>query len=382
MRKFICFLVIISNIFCVAFANNVIPNKVELDLASKASILIEADTGTILYEKNSHEKLRPASVTKVMTLLLIMEAIDSGKISLDDMVGCSSRASKMGGSQIWLNETEKLNVNDMIKAICVVSANDCCVAMSEYIAGSEELFVDMMNKRAKELGMEDTNFVNCHGLDADNHVTSAYDISIMSRELIKHDKVLEYSSIWLDTLREGKSQLVNTNKLIRFYDGANGLKTGSTSLAKYNLSAAAKRDNMQLIAVVMCGPTSAERFEDAKKLLDYGFANFSVSVLDKGGVSVGFTNVDKGEVSEVEGVIKEDMNFFGDKGLDKSVERKVDFYAVRAPVNQGDKIGDIIYLKDGAEILKGDIVAKDGVEKVKFITIYNRILNTWAKLGR
>ena len=244
MRRIICFLVVIANIFCVAFAENVIPNKIELDLDSKSAILIEADTGTILYEKNSHEQLRPASVTKVMTLLLIMESIDSGKISLDDLVGCSERARKMGGSQIWLNETEKLSVNDMIKAICVVSANDCCVAMSEFIAGSEELFVEMMNKRAKELGMNDTNFVNCHGLDADNHLTSAYDISIMSRELIKHDKILEYSSIWMDTLRDGKSELVNTNKLIRFYDGANGLKTGSTSLAKYNLSAAAKRSDM------------------------------------------------------------------------------------------------------------------------------------------
>ena len=256
-----------------------ISSRLLFSIQSKSAILLEADTGTILYEKNSHEQLRPASVTKVMTLLLIMEAIDSGKISLDDMVGCSERARKMGGSQIWLNETEELSVNDMLKAICVVSANDCCVAMSEFIAGSEEMFVDMMNKRAKELGMNDTNFANCHGLDTDNHLTSAHDIGVMSRELIKHEKILEYSSIWMDSLRDGKSELVNTNKLIRFYDGANGLKTGSTSLAKYNLSATAKRNDMQLIGVVMCAPTSAERFEDAKKLLDYGFANFAVNIL-------------------------------------------------------------------------------------------------------
>ena len=181
MRRFTCFLIIFCNICCVAFAENIIPNKIELDLECKSAILLEADTGTILYEKNSHEKLRPASVTKVMTLLLIMESIDSGKISLDDMVSCSERARKMGGSQIWLNETEQLSVNDMLKAICVVSANDCCVAMSEFIAGSEEMFVEMMNKRAKELGMNDTNFVNCHGLDEDNHLTSSYDIGIMSR---------------------------------------------------------------------------------------------------------------------------------------------------------------------------------------------------------
>lgn len=382
MQKIICFLVIISNIFCVAFADNSVPNKVELELECKSAILLEADTGTILYEKNSHEKLRPASVTKVMTLLLIMESIDSGKISLTDMVSCSEKARKMGGSQIWLNETEKLSVNDMLKAICVVSANDCCVAMSEHIAGSEEMFVDMMNKRAYELGMNDTTFVNCHGLDADNHLTSAYDIAIMSRELIKHKKILEYSSIWMDTLRDGKSQLVNTNKLIRFYDGANGLKTGSTSLAKYNLSAAAKRNDMQLIAVVMCSPTGADRFDDAKKLLDYGFANFSVNILDKAGTSVGFTNVERGETNEVEGIIKEDVSILGEKGLSKEVERKTDFYILRAPINEGDKIGEIIYLKDGIEISKGDIVTVSSVEKVKLLTIYNRLINMWANVGR
>lgn len=382
MRKIICYLVALSNICVTSLATNVIPNKIELDLDCKSAILLEADTGTILYEKNSYEKLRPASVTKVMTLLLIMESIDSGKISLDDMVSCSERARKMGGSQIWLNETEQLSVNDMLKAICVVSANDCCVAMSEFIAGSEELFVEMMNKRAKELGMNDTNFMNCHGLDEDNHLTSAHDIGIMSRELIKHDKILEYSSIWMDSLRDGKSELVNTNKLIRFYEGANGLKTGSTSLAKYNLSAAAKRNDMQLIGVVMCAPTSAERFEDAKKLLDYGFANFAVNVLDKAGTSVGCTNVERGESEKVEGGVKENIALLGEKGMSKEVERKVDFYVVRAPVKKGEKIGDIVYLKEGKEIARGDIVAKEDVEQVKLITIYTRIINMWAKIGR
>jgi len=382
MRRFISFLIVVCNICCVTLAQNVIPNKIELDLECKSAILLEADTGTILYEKNSHEKLRPASVTKVMTLLLIMESIDSGKISLSDMVSCSERARKMGGSQIWLNETEQLSVNDMLKAICVVSANDCCVAMSEFIAGSEEMFVRQMNKRAKELGMNDTKFVNCHGLDVDNHLTSAHDIGIMSRELIKHDKILEYSSIWMDSLRDGKSELVNTNKLIRFYEGANGLKTGSTSLAKYNLSAAAKRNDMQLIGVVMCAPTSAERFEDAKKLLDYGFANFAVNVLDKEGTSVGTTEVFRGEKQIIEGIVKENMCLLGEKGLSKNVERKVDFYKVKAPINKGDKIGDIIYLKDGVEVLKGDVVAKEAVSQVKLITIYTRILNMWAKIGR
>jgi len=254
--------------------------------------------------------------------------------------------------------------------------------MAEFIAGSEEMFVEMMNKRAKELGMNDTNFVNCHGIDEDNHVTSAYDIGIMSRELIKHKKILEYSSIWMDSLREGKSELVNTNKLIRFYDGANGLKTGSTSLAKYNLSAAAKRDDMQLIGVVMCAPTSAERFEDAKKLLDYGFANFAVNVLDKEGTSAGFTNVERGECENVEGIIKKNVTLLGEKGLGKDVERKVDFYTVKAPIQKGEKIGDIRYLKNGVEVAKENIVAKDSIEQVKLLTIYNRIINMWSKIGR
>lgn len=382
MQKFICFLLIFSNIFCISFAETIIPNKVELDLKCKSAILLEADTGTILYEKNAHEQLRPASVTKVMTLLLIMESVDSGKISLTDMVGCSEKARKMGGSQIWLNETEKMSVDDMLKAICVVSANDCCVAMSEFIAGSEELFVDIMNKKAKELGMNDTNFVNCHGLDADGHLTSAYDISIMSKELIKHKKILDYSSIWMDSLRDGKSQLVNTNKLIRFYEGANGLKTGSTSLAKYNLSAAAKRDNMQLIGVVMCSPTGAERFEDAKKLLDYGFANFAVNTLDEANTSVGKTNVDRGENQFVEGIIKENVTQLGEKGMGKEVERKVEFYSLRAPINAGDKIGDIVYVKNNEEIARGDIIAKEDVVQVKLLTIYGRIIDMWAKIGR
>ena len=223
----------------------------KLDIKAKAAYLIEAGTGEVLYAQNEHEKLRPASVTKVMTILLIMEALENGSITLEDKVPCSERARNMGGSQIWLDPREELSVNDMLKAICVVSANDCSVAMAEYIAGSEEAFVDMMNKRAKELNMNDTTFMNCHGIDIDGHVTSAHDIAQMSRELIKHEKIFDYTTIWMDTLRDGKSELVNTNKLIRFYSGANGLKTGSTSLALYNLSATAKRNDMRLISVVM-----------------------------------------------------------------------------------------------------------------------------------
>ena len=230
-----------------------------------------------------------------MTILLIMEALDNGIINLDDNVPCSQKASSMGGSQIWLDTAETLTVHEMLKAICVVSANDCCVAMAEYIAGSEELFVEQMNKRAKELGMNDTCFKNCHGIDADGHVTSAYDISLMSRELItKHPKITEYTTIWMDTLRDGQSELVNTNKLIRNYEGATGLKTGSTSTALFNLSATATRNNLSLIAVIMKGETSNIRFSEAQKLLDYGFSNFEYVECSKKDDIIKTINVDKG----------------------------------------------------------------------------------------
>lgn len=247
-----------------------------LGLESASAILIEQSTGQVLYSHNVHEKLRPASVTKVMSILLIMESIESGKISLTDKVPCSENAASMGGSQIWLDTKESLSVDDMLKAICVNSANDCVVAMAEFIAGSEDAFVQMMNDKAYELGMSDTHFKNCHGLDEDNHVSSSYDIAIMSRELLtKHPNITNYTTIWMDTLRYGKTQLSNTNKLIKNYSGATGLKTGSTSLALYNLSASATRNNLSLIAVVMKAPSTKIRFAEAEKLLDYGFNTFS-----------------------------------------------------------------------------------------------------------
>ena len=246
-----------------------------LNLTCGSAILIEQNTGKVLYEHNAHEQLRPASVTKVMSILLIMEALDEGRITLDTQIPCSQNASSMGGSQIWLDTTETLSVDEMLKAICVVSANDCTVAMAEYLSGSEEAFVQKMNERAKELGMNDTVFKNCHGIDEEGHVTSSYDIALMSRELMKnHSKITNYTTIWMDSLRDGQSELVNTNKLIRNYNGATGLKTGSTSLAKYNLSATATRDDLNLIAVIMKAETTKLRFEEAQKLLNYGFSNY------------------------------------------------------------------------------------------------------------
>lgn len=292
MRKFVPMLLLFILIFVFCFFNiayaldnyvwtsgdievNTTPST-DLNLESGSAILIEQNSGQILYEHNSHEQLRPASVTKVMTLLLIMEALDNGKISLTDKIPCSELASSMGGSQIWLDVREELTVDEMLKAICVASANDCTVAMAEYLEGSVDSFVTKMNSKAHELGMKDTCFKNCHGLDEDGHVTSSYDIALMSRELLsKHPSITNYTTIWMDSLRDGKSQLVNTNKLVRNYKGCTGLKTGSTALALYNLSASATRDNLSLIAVIMKAPTPKVRFAEASKLLDYGFSNYT-----------------------------------------------------------------------------------------------------------
>ncbi len=239
-----------------------------------AAVLMEKETGAILYEQNAHDKLEPASVTKVMTLLLVLEAIDDGRLALDDMVTVSAHAASMGGSQVYLKEGEQMSVDDMLKAVAVVSGNDAAVALAEHLAGSEEGFVEQMNQRAAELGMADTCFVNCTGLPAAGHLTSAHDIAVMSRALIQHPKIRDYTTIWMDSIRGGQFQLANTNKLVRFYEGATGLKTGSTDAAGYCLSATAERDGMELIAVVLKAKTSEQRFESAKSLLNFGFANY------------------------------------------------------------------------------------------------------------
>ena len=320
--------------------NSEVSSDNPLSLESGSAILIEQSTGQILYAHNIHEQLRPASVTKVMSILLIMEAIDSGKISLTDTVPCSENAASMGGSQIWLDPRETLTVDEMLKAICVNSANDCVVAMSEFIAGSEEAFVQMMNDKAKELGMNDTCFKNCHGLDEDGHVTSSYDISLMSRELLtKHPTITKYTTIWMDSLRDGKSQLSNTNKLIKNYKGATGLKTGSTSLALYNLSASATRDNLSLIAVIMKAPTTKIRFAEAQKLLDYGFNNFSFKQFGKKGDLVRKVNVDKGVQNSVNCILADTAGTLIEKGKDKNIEQNITLDDnVLAPISKGQKL--------------------------------------------
>ena len=316
-----------------------------LNLESQSAILIEQSTGQILYSHNIHEQLRPASVTKVMSILLIMEALDSGKISLTDSVPCSENASSMGGSQIWLDPRETLSVDEMLKAICVASANDCVVAMAEYIAGSEEAFVQMMNDKAKELGMNDTCFKNCHGLDEDGHVTSAYDISLMSKELLNnHPSITKYTTIWTDSLRDGKSQLSNTNKLIKNYNGATGLKTGSTGLALYNLSASATRDDLSLIAVIMKAPSTKVRFAEAQKLLDYGFNTFSFKQFGKKGDVVKNVLVNKGVKSNVDAIYKQNAGTLLEKGNDKNIEQNLTLENnISAPITAGQKLGEVSF---------------------------------------
>lgn len=345
---------------------------------------MDQKTGTILYDYKAHEQLRPASVTKVMTILLIMEALDNGVITLEDNVPCSEKASSMGGSQIWLDTTETLTVHEMLKAICVVSANDCCMAMAEYLAGSEELFVEQMNKRAKELGMNDTCFKNCHGIDEDGHVTSSYDIALMSRELItKHPKITEYTTIWMDSLRNGKSELVNTNKLIRNYEGATGLKTGSTSVALFNLSATATRDNLSLIAVIMKGETSAIRFAEAQKLLDYGFSNFEYVECSKKDDIVKMVNVDKGITTSVDAILENGSGCLIKKGKSKAISTDIKLNDnISAPVSKGQILGEITYSIDNEQISKVNIIAKEDVKKLNLVNMSARTIESWFKLLR
>ena len=350
------------------YTNSTEENSVDnsLNLESGSAVLIEQNSGKVLYEKNMHEQLRPASVTKVMTILLIMEAIDSGKINYNTQIPCSENASSMGGSQIWLDTTETLSVNDMLKAICVVSANDCTVAMAEYLEGSQEAFVQKMNEKAKELGMNDTCFKNCHGIDEDGHITSAYDIALMSRELLsKHPDITKYTTIYMDSLRDGKSELVNTNKLIRTYNGITGLKTGSTSLALYNLSASATRDDLSLIAVIMKAPTTKLRFAEAQKLLDYGFSNYSYIKLGDNGDTVKSVPISKGIETNINATVENTSGVLIPKGKEKQIEQNIFVQDnLSAPVYKGQKVGEITYTLNGETLDIIDLVASSDVESI------------------
>ncbi len=363
--------------------NNTDENN-SLNLECGSAILIEQKTGQILYSHNIHEQLRPASVTKVMSILLIMEAISNQKISLTDSVPCSENAASMGGSQIWLDPRETLSVDDMLKAICVNSANDCVVAMSEFIAGSEEAFVQMMNDKAKELGMNDTCFKNCHGLDQDGHITSSYDISLMSRELLnKYPEVTKYTTIWMDSLRDGKSQLSNTNKLIKNYKGATGLKTGSTSLALYNLSASATRDDLSLIAVIMKAPSTKVRFAEAQKLLDYGFGKFAFKSFGNKGDLIKNINVSKGVKSQVDVVLENNSGALIEKNKINQVSQSINLSNnISAPISAGQKLGEGTFSLDDKIVASVNLVAKSDVPKLNLFTMSKRVIYSWVDLLR
>lgn len=349
-----------------------------IDVTAPSAILIEQSTGTVLYEKNSHEKLAPASVTKVMTLLLVMEALDSGRISWEDNVVTSEAAAAKGGSQVYLEVGESMPLTDMLKSVVVSSANDCATALAEHVAGSEEAFVSMMNQRAQELGMKDTNFVNCTGLDdeaaASDHLTSCYDIAIMSRELLNHDKIREYTTIWMDSVRDGQFGLSNTNKLVRFYQGATGLKTGFTSSAGYCLSASAERDGVEFIAVVMHCETSDQRFSSCKAMLDYGFANYAL-ISPATDTELNAVPVTVGKASSVMPVISNAENLLVGKSEAAAVERVVELAeTVEAPVEEGQKLGTLT-LKAGDTVLAEiPIVAETAVERLSWWDAALRIL--------
>lgn len=342
-----------------------------------AAVLMEKETGTVLYEQSAHDKMEPASVTKIMTLLLVMEAIDNGSLSADDMVTVSAYAASMGGSQVYLKEGEQMTVHDLLKAVAVASGNDASVALAEHLAGSEEAFVERMNQRAAELGMKDTCFVNCTGLPAAGHLTSAYDIALMSRELIlKHPSIREYTTIWMDSLRNGQFQLANTNKLIRFYEGATGLKTGSTDSAGFCLSATAERDGMELIAVVLHCSSSDARSAAASSLLNYGFANYTLMDVYP---SQALPPVDVllGESETVQPVLSTSSRILVEKSMVNQVTTQLELCQdVEAPVEAGQKLGEMTVWVGDQQLQAIPIVADSAVERLTVPGIFARLLKT------
>lgn len=354
--------------------------NLSLTIDAKASILIEASTGKVLYENNPDERLPLASVTKVMTMLLIYEALEQEKIKWNDIVTISEHASKMGGSQVFLEIGEQQTVRDLLKSIIIASANDASVAMAEFIAGSEESFVDLMNKKAVKLNMANTKFQNACGLDADNHYSSARDIAIMSREFItRYPESKEYTTTWMDTIvhktARGSEEfgLTNTNKLVKWYRGALGLKTGSTGKALFCLSAAAERDDMKLIAVVMAAPTPSVRFQEAMKMLDYGFANYKVASGETAGTKVGDIIIQKGGKDSASVIVKSTVTTVLPKGNTEELSKNISFpESISAPIRKGDKVGQINYRHNGADIGSSDLILDEDIERASFLDMLKR----------
>lgn len=361
--------------------------KSELAAVAKSAILIERDTGAVLYEKNSHEKLAPASMTKIMTMTLIMEALEKGQIKWEDKVRASEYAASMGGSQIFLEPGESMSVEEMLKGIAIGSANDASVAMAEHIAGSEEAFVEKMNKKAKELGLKETHFKNPTGLPSKDHYSSAHDMSMMAKELLKYEGITKFTGSYESYLREGSDKkfwLVNTNKLVRFYDGVDGLKTGFTNEAKYCLTATAKKDNMRVIAVVFGAPTPKERNNEVSKMLDYAFNQYSTKPLFKKGDALAKVKVSKGKENKVEAVTDEPISLLAHKGekLD-GIKQKVTLSKdLKAPIHKGDKVGILVVTNKGKIVEESTLVAKKDVKEAGWWELYKKSFGLFTKVGK
>lgn len=385
MKKFLCVaisIVFILSMSVTGFAVENENNTVAGNLSAKSAILMEVSTGTVLMEHNPDEKLSPASITKVMTILLTFEALDTGKIALEDKVTASRNASSKGGSQIWLKEGEVMTVHELLKATVIASANDACTALGEYIAGDEISFVSLMNERAKELGMNNTSFENCSGLDdtVTNHYSTARDVAIMSCELMKHKKVKEYTTIWMDSLRDGDTQLVNTNKLIRYYDGATGLKTGTTSKAGYCVSATAERDGMELVAVALGSNNSSERFEDAKKMLNWGFANYAVFQPEIDQSLITEVNVLYGEQEVIKPVTEKPGSILVERNMKDKIEQRVDMCVdVEAPVEKNQTLGKVYFEIDGEKIGECAILNPERVERRGLWFVFTILWSSFTK---
>lgn len=350
----------------------------ELTITAPSAVVMEASTGQVLYEKDPHQVRSCASITKVMTLCLVFEAIDDGRLTMDQMLTASAHAASMGGSDIWLEEGESMSVDDLIKATVIMSANDAAVVLSEAVSGSEEAFVTAMNEKAKELGMNDTVFKNCNGLDEEGHVTSAYDVALMSRELMTHEKIFDYTLTWMDSVRNGETQLVNTNKLIRSYQGITGLKTGTTSQAGSCITATAERNGLELIAVVLGADSTDHRFQDAAALLDYGFANWKVVVLEAPALER--VPVSRGMVPDVAAQAGESPKLLLKATETGEVETEIQWKKLTAPIQKGDVIGTLVYSLGGETLAQVEITAGEDVEEVTFSSALGYLLGALITL--
>lgn len=377
MKRLISILLIIILSFNISIAYG------DTTFTAKSYLLMDFNSGEIILANKEHERLPPASVTKIMTLLIVMEYIDNGTLSLDDRVIISESASKATGTSVYLDAGEVQSVESLLKAISIRSANDASIAMAVHVAGSEDAFVDLMNQRAKQLGMEDTHFSNSSGLPTENHYTSAYDIAIMSRELMKHEDIIQYLTTWMEDMEVGRSKtsiqtMVNTNRLIKDYAGANGIKTGSTSEAKYCISASAKRGDLQLISVVLAADSSALRFSEAMKLLDYGFSNYDSVTIGKKGDLVASIPIEKGEVDSLSLVLERDCHLLITKTDKGDIEKEIiNPESVEAPINRGDKLGELVVKLNGEEVDRVDLLAEKEVGKASVLRILKNVWNNF-----